>query len=124
MTALGDHHLEPGGTLLVSGSSNAANGAPLPTPDVAGTVSFAGATGGTIASSKSTSALTATAAAVLADANLVDLIGYGTSNTYETAAKASGTSVTSSLNRAGGGADSDNNSDRLHRRCADAGGLR
>lgn len=109
VTPLGDHHLEPGGTLLVSGSSNAANGEPLPTPDVAGTVSFAGASG-TIALSKSTTALTGQPSAVLADDNLVDLIGYGTSNTYETAAKASGTSVTTSLNRATGGVDTDNNS--------------
>lgn len=108
VTPLGDHHLEPGGTLLVSGNSNAANGAELPTPDVAGTTSFSGSTG-TIALSKSTSALTGLPAAVLADDNLVDLIGYGTSNTFETAVKSSGTSVTTSLNRATGGVDSDNN---------------
>jgi 5'-nucleotidase len=109
VTPLGDHHLEPGGTLLVSGNSNAANGAALPTPDVAGTTSFSGSTG-TIALSKSTTALSGQPAAVLADANLVDLVGYGTSNTYETAVKSSGTGVTSSLNRGAKGADTDNNS--------------
>jgi 5'-nucleotidase len=109
VTPLGDHHLEPGGTLLVSGNSNAANGAALPTPDVAGTTSFSGSTG-TIALSKSTTALSGQPSAVLADANVVDLIGYGTSNTYETAVKGSGTGVTSSLNRAAHGADTNNNS--------------
>ena len=68
VTPLGDHHLEPGGTLLVSGNSNAANGAALPTPDVAGTTSFSGSTG-TIALSKSTTALSGQPSAVLADAN-------------------------------------------------------
>ena len=123
VTPLGDHHLEPGGTLLVSGNSNAANGAALPTPDVAGTTSFSGSTG-TIALSKSTTALSGQPSAVLADANLVDLVGYGTSNTYETAVKSSGTSVTSSLNRGAKGADTDNNSADFSAGCADSGGVR
>ena len=84
VTPLGDHHLEPGGTLLVSGNSNAANGAALPGPDVTGTTSFSGSSG-TIALSKSTTALSGQPSAVLADPNVVDLVGYGTSNTYETA---------------------------------------
>jgi 5'-nucleotidase len=108
VTALGSHHIEPHGTFVVSGNSNAANGAALPTPDVVGSTSFSGSNG-TIALAKSTAALTGTPAAVLADGNLVDLIGYGSSNTFETAVKSSGTSVTSSLHRAGG-ADTDDNS--------------
>jgi 5'-nucleotidase len=108
VTPLGTHHIEPHGTFVVSGNSNAANGAALPTPDVVGTTSFSGSTG-TIALSKSTTPLTGAPAAVLADSNLVDLIGYGTSNTFETAVKASGTSVTSSLQRTAG-TDTDNNS--------------
>ncbi len=107
--ALGDHHVEPGGTLLVSGNNNAANGEPLPTVDVASTVSFSGnANGGTIALAKTTAALTGDVAAVRANGALVDLIGYGLSTTFEAAPKASGYSVTESLNRSGG-ADSDDN---------------
>src|SRR5690606_38674175 len=47
---LGDHHVEPGGTLLVSGNANSTSGEELPTPDVASTVAFSGnSNGGTIA---------------------------------------------------------------------------
>ncbi|SKB07818.1 ExeM/NucH family extracellular endonuclease [Aeromicrobium choanae] len=107
---LGDRHLEPGGTLLVSGNSNAANGAALPTPDVASTTGFSGnANGGTIALVSSETALTGDLAAVRANASLVDLIGYGASNTYEGAPKADGYSVTASVTRAAG-VDTDANS--------------
>jgi hypothetical protein len=71
-------HIEPGGTYLVSGNSNGANGAPLPTPDVTSTVSLSGNTnGGTIALAEQSGALTGTSAEVLADPELVDLLGYG-----------------------------------------------
>lgn len=107
---LGDHHVEPGGRLLVSGNANSTNGAPLPTPDVTSTVSFSGnENGGTIALAKTTTALSGDVAAVRANAALVDLIGYGKSSTFETAVKPDGYSVTSSLGRASG-ADTDDNS--------------
>lgn len=113
---LGDHHVEPGGTFLVGANSNAANGEALPTPDVTSTVALSGnANGGTIALVRSTTALTGEVAAVRAHANLVDLIGYGVSTTFETAPIGQGTapnltySVTSSLNRVAG-ADTDDNS--------------
>ncbi|MBC7629943.1 ExeM/NucH family extracellular endonuclease, partial [Aeromicrobium sp.] len=109
VTALGDHHIEPGGTFVISGNSNAANGAMLPTPDVAGSIGFSGSSG-TIALSTSTTPLTGTPDVVLADSNLVDLIGYGGSLTFETAVKSSGTSVTSSLNRTNA-ADTDTDTD-------------
>jgi len=103
-------HIEPGGTYLVSGNSNAANGTPLPTPDVASNVGFSGnANGGTLALAAQSGALTGTQAEVLADPELVDLVVYGTSNTAETAPRANGYSVTESLNRTAG-ADSDDNS--------------
>ena len=108
--ALGEHHVEPGGTLLVSGNNNADNGAALPTPDVTSTVSFSGnSNGGTIALSRSTTALSGDRAAVLGSGQVVDLVGYGASNTFEGAAPAPREySVTASLQRSAA-ADSDDN---------------
>jgi len=107
---LEDHHVEPGGTLLVSGNANSTSGAELPTPDVSSTVAFSGnANGGTIALVSSTTALSGDLAAVRASASLVDLIGYGASNTFEGAVKADGYSLTASVSRAGG-RDTDTNS--------------
>lgn len=99
-----------GGHYLLSGNANAANGAPLPTPDVTSTIAFSGnSNGGTLALTKTADTLTGDGAAVLADPDVVDLLGYGVSTTAETAPKADGYSVTSSLNRTGG-ADTDDNS--------------
>ncbi|KQV73981.1 hypothetical protein ASC61_02585 [Aeromicrobium sp. Root344] len=110
VTALGDHHIEPGGSFLIGGNANSTSGAALPTPDVSDTsYSYAGsANGGTIALAKSTTPLTGDRATVLANGNLVDLVGYGASATYEGAVKSSGYSVTASLTRTGA-ADTDNN---------------
>ena len=108
--ALGEHHVEPGGSLLVGGNSNASNGDALPTPDVASNIAFSGnANGGTLALARRSTALTGDRAAVLDDDDLVDLVGYGASATYEGSAPAPREySVTSSLNRAEG-SDSDDN---------------
>ncbi|MCD9155092.1 ExeM/NucH family extracellular endonuclease [Aeromicrobium duanguangcaii] len=107
--ALGDRHVEPGGTLLVSGNANSTAGADLPTPDVTSTVAFSGnSNGGTIALVKAETPLTGDLAAVRANAALVDLIGYGSSNTFEGAVKADGYNVTASVTRAAG-ADTDVN---------------
>ncbi len=111
---LGDHHIEPGGRLLVGGGSNAANGAPI-TPDVTSNVSFSGnANGGTLALSTSTAPLTGDRAAVLGNDAVVDVLGYGASTTYEGSGPApTGYSVTSSLNRNATGTDTDNNATDL-----------
>jgi 5'-nucleotidase len=110
---LGDHHVEPGGTLLVSGNSNAANGQALPTPDVTSSVAFSGnANGGTLALVRSTTALSGDRAAVLGSDAVVDLVGYGASATYEGAGPAaSGYSVTSSLQRSAAKDTDDNAAD-------------
>ncbi|MGJ9424149.1 ExeM/NucH family extracellular endonuclease [Aeromicrobium sp. CF3.5] len=98
---LGEHQIEPGGTLLVGANSNAANGAALPTPDVTSNIAFSGNTnGGTLALVSSTTALSGDRAAVLGSDQLVDLVGYGASATYEGSAPAPRQySVTASLNR-------------------------
>lgn len=112
IVALGDHHIEPGGSFLVQGASNGTTTTALPTPDASGTINPSGSTGGVIALSKSTASLdAATPTSLLADANLVDLIGYGNGNTFEGSAEpAGGYNITTSLSRAANGADTNDNS--------------
>ena len=87
-----------GGHYLVQGSSNAANGAALPTPDAAFGTSFA-AGSGTIFFANQSTALSAPAVGSLTGRDdILDLIGYGSSNTFEGTA-ATAASVTTSVNR-------------------------
>ncbi|MBB5633325.1 5'-nucleotidase [Cryobacterium mesophilum] len=95
-------------TYLVSGGSNASNGAALPTPDlVAPSMNMSGS-GGQVFLSSQTTALTPGTGNMVGVAGIVDMVGYGTANSYETSA-ASAASVTTSINRAGG-VDTDINS--------------
>ena len=88
------------GYYLVQGNSNAANGATLPTPDASTGVSFSGSSG-TLFLANQPGALTAPATGSLVNApGVIDLLGYGSSNTFETTA-ATAASVTTSLNRTG-----------------------
>ena len=97
------------GTYLVGGGSNAANGAELPTPDQMETsLNFAGA-GGLVILADQTGALNPGTGDVAGVAGVIDLVGYGTANSYEAAA-APAASTTTSINRTNG-ADTDNNSD-------------
>jgi len=97
-----------GGHYLIQGTSNAANGAALPTPDATAGFSFAGG-GGTLFLANQTTALTAPATGSLVNnPAVVDLLGYGSSNTFEGAA-APTPSVTTSLTRVSA-IDSDVNS--------------
>jgi 5'-nucleotidase len=87
-----------GSHYLVKGTSNAANGEALPEEDAYFGSSFAGG-GGTIFLADQTAALTApTTGSLVNNPLVVDLIGYGTSNTFETAA-APAASVSTSLVR-------------------------
>ncbi|MFC5679565.1 ExeM/NucH family extracellular endonuclease [Aeromicrobium endophyticum] len=108
---LGDRTIQPGGTLLVKGASNGAGGQPLPAFDVESTINPSGSAGGVVALARSTSALdSASPTAMLADTDLVDLVGYGTGDTFEkTAEPAGGYGLTASLARAAGGIDTDDN---------------
>ncbi|MCD9198933.1 ExeM/NucH family extracellular endonuclease [Aeromicrobium wangtongii] len=108
-TELGDKHLEPGGTLVVRGASNNAAtnpGAPV-TADIAPDTGLNSAAGsGVIALSRSTATLTTS----LTDANLVDLVGYGTTaNLFEGSARAATGGLALSVTRRTAGADSDDN---------------
>ena len=101
-----------GGHFLVQGNSNGANGAALPEADVVSTLSPSGTTG-TIALVEGTAAVTLAPGSVAGVDGVVDLLGYGTSNTYEGAAAAAPTSNTDvkSLNRTNGADTDDNRAD-------------
>jgi 5'-nucleotidase len=103
--------IEAGGYYLVAGGSNGSNGSALPEPDASGGLNFQGQNG-TIALVASPSAVTLPAGDVVgADDRVVDLLGYGSSNTYETAAAPAGraNNAGGSLNRTGF-VDTDDNS--------------
>ena len=87
-----------GGYYLVQGTSNATNGAALPEADAVFGTSFAAASG-TIFFANQSTALTAPATGSLTgQTEILDLIGYGNSNTFEGTAAAAA-SVTTSVNR-------------------------
>lgn len=98
------------GYYLVQGGTNGTNGADLPAPDlVAGALNFGGS-GGTIVLARQPAAVGLSTGSVVESAGVADLLGYGSSNTFETAAAAAPASNTDvkSLNRTGG-ADSNSN---------------
>ncbi|MEO7349948.1 MAG: ExeM/NucH family extracellular endonuclease [Terrimesophilobacter sp.] len=97
-----------GGTYLVSGGSNASNGAALPTPDqVETSLNFAGG-GGSVFLANQTTALSPGVGNQVGGAGILDMVGYGTANSFETAATTAA-SVILSINRTNG-IDTDNNS--------------
>ncbi len=97
-----------GGTYLVSGASNGANGASLPTPDQDGSALNAGGSGGQIFLTTQTVVFNPGTGNLAGGAGIVDMVGYGTATSFETAATTAA-SLTTSLNRTAG-ADTDSNS--------------
>ena len=96
------------GNFLIQGSANSGpSGAALPTPDITGAFNSAGASG-TVALVNGTSPITLPTGSVTNNSQIVDLVGYGTSNTFEGAA-ATGQTAALSLNRTAG-KDTDSNS--------------
>lgn len=100
-----------GGHYLVQGGSNGATGADVPAPDQVATGLNPSGTTGTLALVRSTSAVTLPVGSTVGNGQVVDVLGYGTSTTFETAAAPapSGNSVPRSINRTAG-ADTDDNS--------------
>ncbi|AKV87734.1 5'-nucleotidase [Microbacterium sp. CGR1] len=101
-----------GGHYLVQAGSNGANGAALPTADVVSTLNPSG-TNGTLALVEGTAAVTLTPGSVTGVDGVIDVLGYGTSNTFETAAATppTGNTDVKSLNRTGGKDTDDNKAD-------------
>jgi 5'-nucleotidase len=98
------------GYYLVGMNSNGVAGADLPAPDATTGVTPSG-TNGTLALVSSGTAIAPAPGSVTADPSVVDLLGYGTSNTFETTAATSPTSNgdVKSFNRTAF-ADTNNNS--------------
>ena len=99
-----------GGYYLVQGNSNGVNGAALPEPDAVSTLTPSG-TNGTLALVEGTAAVSLAPGSAVGVDGVVDLLGYGTSNTFETAAATppAGNTDVKSLNRTEG-VDTDDNS--------------
>jgi 5'-nucleotidase len=89
------------GYYLISGGSNGANGAALPTPDLAASSINPANGGGTLALSNATATLSPGTGSITSNPAIVDLGGWGTSNTFETAASPAPTATSDarSLNR-------------------------
>ena len=114
VVAFSDQHQVPaGGYFLIQGGSNASNGEPLPDPDASsGALNMQGSNG-TVALVAETSAITLPTGDVTdpGDDRIVDLVGYGTSNTYEgsgAAQTSGGNNVPQSITRTDG-IDTDDN---------------
>jgi uncharacterized protein len=104
--------LAPGQYYLVQ-LAGGANGVALPTPDATGTVNMSG-TGGKVALVNSTSGLACNGGSTPCTsaqlALIVDLVGWGSANFYETAAAPATSNTTAVLRSNGGCIDTDNNS--------------
>ncbi|WP_052209450.1 ExeM/NucH family extracellular endonuclease [Kocuria sp. ZOR0020] len=103
--------IQPGEHYLVAGGSNGTTGQPLPQADLdAGNRLNPAGTRGTFVLSETATALTLPTGSVTGNDDVVDLLGYGTTNTFETAAAPAPTSNADarSLNRTDG-VDTDNN---------------
>ncbi|WP_253181902.1 ExeM/NucH family extracellular endonuclease [Cellulosimicrobium cellulans] len=105
--------IEAGGHYLVAGGSNGSNGSALPTPDASGGLNFQGQNG-TIALVSAPGTVTLPVGDVAgADERVVDLLGYGSSNTFETSAAPAGraNNAGGSLNRTDAADTDDNGAD-------------
>ncbi|MFI7061153.1 lamin tail domain-containing protein [Kribbella sp. NPDC050124] len=98
--------LAPGAAYLVQEGAGAGNGQPMPTPDATGNIAMS-ASSGKVALVSATTALACGATCSTA-AGVVDFVGYGTANDFETTA-APGLSNTTSATRKVPTTDADNN---------------
>ncbi len=90
-----------------------ANGSPLPVPDASGTVNMSG-TGGKVILANTTTGLACNGGSTPCSgaqlAQIVDLVGYGNANFFETAAAPTLSNTTSGLRLQDGCTETDNNS--------------
>ncbi len=100
---LPDMVIPSGAYVLVSlSTSNADSGAPIPTPDVQGALSLA-STNGKVALAKVTTGLGCGGTTRCTTANVVDMVGYGTSTDFEGSAAVAVLSNTTGAARKGAG---------------------
>ena len=106
VTNLGSFSLQPGQYCLVQGASEAAVGSALPTPDVIGTLNLS-ATNGKVLLANVT---TAQNVANPTGSQIIDKVGYGSANGYETTAMAVLSNTKSGQRLNTGCTDTNNNS--------------
>jgi 5'-nucleotidase len=98
------------GYYLVGGATGA-TGVAIPTPDASGTGVNLSATAGTVFLANQTTALTAPPiGSITSNSAIIDLVGFGSSNTFETAATAAPSNTTSVSRNATTHVDTNNNS--------------
>lgn len=105
VTPIGNRSLAPGQYLLIQESTGAGGTTGLPTPDVTGTIALS-ATAGKVALLSTTTPLTT---AMPTDATIVDFVGFGAANYYETAPTAGPANATAVLRAQNGCTDANNN---------------
>lgn len=110
--SLAGKSIKAGGYLLVAGGSNGTAGADLPAADVTTSLNPS-ATTGTLILARTAAALSLPTGSLTGNPEVADLLGYGTSNTFETKASAapSGTTDVRSLNRTARKDTDDNSAD-------------
>ena len=93
---------------LVAEGSGGATGAPLPTANVTGAFNMSASAGTVFLANQTTALTTPPTGSVTGNPAVADLVGFGTSNTFETAA-APAQSATTSIARDAAGKDTDSN---------------
>lgn len=99
-----------GGRFLVRLSTPGTNGAPLPAPDLIASGVNAGGTNGLVFLANTTTAINPGTGSVINNPAVVDLLGFGTANTYETTVAAAPSDSAKSFTRTNLAVDGDNNS--------------
>lgn len=112
LVALPATTLQPGQYFLVK-LAGGSTGAALPTADATGTINMSGTAGKVVLAEGSTSLGcngSSSACSPEQQARIIDLVGFGSANFFETSAAPAPSNTTADLRKAGGCTDSNNNS--------------
>lgn len=91
------------------GEAVGTTGAPVPTPDVEGSIALSGTAGTVFLANQPTTLTAPPTGSLTGNPAVLDLVGYGSTNTFETARTAAPSAATS-VSRAADGKDTDDNS--------------
>ena len=98
----------PARSHFMVGEAKGAVGAAVPEADVEGGIAMSGTSGTVFLAAQPTTLTSPPTGSVTGDAAILDVVGYGATNTFETAA-AKATSATTTLSRSDAGTDTDSN---------------
>ncbi|WP_196804043.1 ExeM/NucH family extracellular endonuclease [Marmoricola sp. URHB0036] len=91
------------------GEGTGTTGAPVPSPAVSGSIQLSGSAGTVFLANQPTALTAPPTGSLTGNPTVLDVVGYGTSNTFEKA-PASATSASTAVERVAAGTDTDNNS--------------